>query len=217
MTYEIVGGRPGAARRPSAGTKQASDLRPDEKAKDALDAAEVSHSSTVLRRRGRIQASVMAAIALCLLVGAQLGTRPHAITTELTDRALQGAWQLQSVGGDPIGPKVASGILSQQVFFDHGKIRGETRLLAATPAGTTQMPFPDQSVKQITVGPEGYDATAIWEGTYRLLDAHRMALYVGQARYIIKGAVDLKTHSLTLDPDTILTYQGAARYKHSGR
>lgn len=201
MTYEIAGSRQGATLRQPEATGQGKRKKRD------------PASPEVLRLRGRMQAFLAAAVALGIFCGTHIATHRHTDLSILSDRTLQGRWDLLSVGGEPIGPKVASGVLSQQLFFDHGKLHGETRLLASTPAGATQMPFPDQSVKQVRVSPEGYDAVATWEGSYRLLDAHQMALYVGQARYLVRGSIDPKAHALILDHDAILTYQGASRYK----
>ena len=75
------------------------------------------------------------------------------------------------------------------------------------------MPFPDQSVSQVTTGADGHDVTVVWKGTYTLLDSHRLALHVGKASYNAVVTPDPATRHLEFDHDTILTFPGKARYR----
>ncbi len=163
-------------------------------------------------RRGRLQTLFALLCALGVFAGIHLTNRRAHNMGALTERALQGVWELRSVGADPIGPNTHTDVLSQHVSFYNGRLHGDTRLLASTPAGANQMPFPDQSVNRVEVNTVENTVIVLWDGTYKLLDGRRMELKVGQALYRLEATLNPKTHVLTLDHDVILTYPGATRY-----
>jgi len=160
-----------------------------------------------------MQAFLVAACALGILVGMRLSRGGGADQSALNEETFAGTWQLQSVNGNRVGPRVDSAVISQQVTFSQGRVHGVTVLRADTEAGTTAMPFPDQSVTEVTASADGHDVTVVWDGTYTLLDKNRADLRIGRAGYRAVVAPDPVTHHLEFDHDTILTYPGRARYR----
>ena len=165
-------------------------------------------------RSSRVQVGLAIVGAIGVFAGARL-SRAHTVSGDsaLTAAAVDGTWELQSVGDDPIGPNVESGVLSQKVVFGHGAVQGETRLLAASAAGTTTMPFPDLSVADIQESADSHTVTVTWRGTYTVLPNSRLDLRIGKAQYKLAGKINFHTHLLELEQDAILTYKGAALYR----
>ncbi|CCW36324.1 hypothetical protein CTKA_01564 [Chthonomonas calidirosea] len=165
------------------------------------------------RQRGRKQVFAAALVALIAFGFAVfVPHRPNSAATGLTEAKLQGSWVLQSIGKTATGPQSGCPILDQQVTFAHGVVTGTTRLLANTPDGTTQMPFPDKSVQQVSSDDDGQTLLIRWQGTYELKGPHRLWLKIGKASYPIDAQIDPKTHALICSHDLILTYPNATRY-----
>jgi hypothetical protein len=165
------------------------------------------------RKRGRKQVFAAALVALAAFCFAFfVPHHPKAAATGLTEAKLQGQWVLQSIGKTATGPQSGCPILDQQVTFAHGVITGTTRLLADTPDGTTQMPFPDKSVQQVSSDDDGQTLLIRWQGTYELKGPHRLWLKIGKASYPVDVQSDPKTHALICSHDLILTYPNATRY-----
>ncbi|CEK16608.1 hypothetical protein CWRG_01548 [Chthonomonas calidirosea] len=165
------------------------------------------------RQRGRKQVFAAALVALIAFGFAVfVPHRPNSAATGLTEAKLQGSWVLQSIGKTATGPQSGCPILDQQVTFAHGVVTGTTRLLADTPDGTTQMPFPDKSVQQVSSDDDGQTLLICWQGTYELKGPHRLWLKIGKASYPIDAQIDPKTHALICSHDLILTYPNATRY-----
>ncbi|HLI48237.1 MAG TPA: hypothetical protein VKV18_06045 [Chthonomonas sp.] len=165
------------------------------------------------RKRGRKQvfaAAFVALVAFCFAFF--VPHHPKAAATGLTEAKLQGRWVLQSIGKTPTGPQSGCPILDQQVTFAHGVITGTTRLLADTPDGTTQMPFPDKSVQQVSSDDDGQTLLIRWQGTYELKGPNRLWLKIGKASYPIDAQIAPKTHALICSHDLILTYPNATCY-----
>ncbi len=136
--------------------------------------------------------------------------------TALAEERLWGTWELQTVGDVPIGPEGEAGIVSQQMTFSHGTIQGETRLLASSAAGSTEMPFPDLSVSKVEENTESTgnnEVRVCWDGTYTILPNNRLEFRIGKAQYKVAAKFDPATHALEMESDTILTYKGTARYR----
>ncbi|CEK16597.1 hypothetical protein [Chthonomonas calidirosea] len=164
-------------------------------------------------QRGRKQVFAAALVALIAFGFAVfVPHRPNSAATGLTEAKLQGSWVLQSIGKTATGPQSGCPILDQQVTFAHGVVTGTTRLLANTPDGTTQMPFPDKSVQQVSSDDDGQILLIRWQGTYELKGPHRLWLKIGKASYPIDAQIDPKTHALICSHDLILTYPNATRY-----
>lgn len=165
-------------------------------------------------RSSRVQMGLAIVGAVGVFAGARLSQAPAtASASALTAETVDGTWELQSVGGDPIGPNVESGVLSQKVVFGHGAVQGETRLLAASAAGTTTMPFPDLSVASVQDSADSHTVTVTWSGTYAVLPNNRLDLHIGKAQYKLAGKINPQTHLLELEQDAILTYKGMALYR----
>lgn len=165
------------------------------------------------RQRGRKQVFAAAAVALlalsfALFVPKQAKTPAAA----LTEQKLQGTWALQTIGKTPTGTQNGCPILAQQVTFSNGKVWGTTHILADTPDGTSQMPFPDKSVQKVTSNDEGQTLTMVWGGTYELKEGHRLLLHIGQAQYPVEVRLNPKTNDLVCSHDLILTYGAPTQY-----
>ncbi len=165
-------------------------------------------------RNGRVQVGLAVVGAVGVFAGARL-SKAHTVGKDsaLTAECIDGEWELQSVGSDPIGPNVELGVLSQKVIFGHGAVQGETQLLAASAAGTTAMPFPDLSVASVQESADGHTVTVAWSGTYAILPNSRLDLHIGKAQYKLAGKINPQTHFLELEQDAVLTYKGAALYR----
>lgn len=167
-------------------------------------------------RSGRVQVGLAVVGAIGVFVGTRLSrAQPVRNDSPLTAAAVDGTWELLSVGDDPIGPNVESGVLSQKVIFGHGAVQGETLLLANSAAGTASMPFPDLSVASVQDSADGHTVTVTWRGTYAVLPNNRLDLRIGKAQYKLAGKINPQTHLLELEQDAILTYKGAALYRAS--
>ena len=134
-----------------------------------------------------------------------------------TERNLTGTWALKAVNGELIGPHVASDVLMQRVTFENGKLRGDTRLRANTAAGTTDMPFPDESAKSATTSSDGRYLDVAWEGVYTVLDSRRLELKIGKTGAIVEAHFDSGDRALEFDHDAILTVPGGVRYTRQQR
>jgi hypothetical protein len=161
---------------------------------------------------------VQTLLALVCAVGVFVGVRiSHArgpkAAPPLSAQAVEGTWELQSIHGDPVGQNADSVILSQRVTLRGGKIAGETRLHGETPAATTTMPFPDESVEKVESSADGHAVTVTWAGTYRIKNGRVLELRIGQAAYRAALTLDPATRTLVMDHDAILTFQGPARYQ----
>ena len=165
-------------------------------------------------KSGRVQLGLALVGAFGVFAGAHL-SQAHGATAEgeLTLAGVNGEWELQSVGGDAIGPNVESGVLSQKVIFKRGKVQGETVLLAASMAGTTTMPFPDLSVSDVRTSDDDHTVTVTWTGTYAVLPNNRLDLRIGKAQYKLAGKINPQSGLLELEQDAILTYKGMALYR----
>ena len=165
-------------------------------------------------KSGRVQLALATVCCVGVFGGAHLSRAGLAGDgAALSPERLNGAWELQSVGGDPIGPDVESGVLSQHIVITDGKIQGETRLLASSASATTAMPFPDLSVSRVTESDDGHDITVYWNGTCALLPNNRLQFHIGKAQYPLAAHFDTQTNGLVMEQDAILTYKGAAHYR----
>jgi hypothetical protein len=134
----------------------------------------------------------------------------------LSEQALAGVWELESLAGELVGPNMSSAVLSQKVQFHNGAVTGETRLRPGTAAATTDMPFPDASATQIYTNPTTKEVTVIWDGAYRLLNDGSIEMHLGPHRTRIRARYNRVTRSLEMDHDAILTYKGGACYHAAG-
>ena len=164
---------------------------------------------------GRVQLALATVCCVGVFGGAHLSRAGGANgqSVALSQTRLNGAWELQSVGGDAVGPGVESGVVSQRVMFANGTVQGETRLLAASASATTAMPFPDLSVSRVTESDDGHEITVYWNGTCALLPNNRLQFRIGKAQYPLAAHFDPQTMGLEMEQDVILTYKGAAHYR----
>ena len=163
---------------------------------------------------GRVQLALATVCCVGVFGGAHLSRAGGASDgAALSQTRLNGAWELQSVGGDPVGPAVESGVVSQRIEFADGKIQGETHLLAASASATTAMPFPDLSVSRVVESDDGHEITVYWNGTCALLPNNRLDFHIGKAQYPLAAHFDPQTMGLEMEQDAILTYKGAAHYR----
>lgn len=163
---------------------------------------------------GRVQLALAVVCCVGVFGGAHLSRAGGANDgAALSQTRLDGAWELQSVGGEPIGPDVESGVVSQRVVFANGTIQGETRLLASSASATTTMPFPDMSVSRVTESADGHDVTVYWNGTAALLPNNRLEFHIGKAQYPLAAHFNPQTMALEMEQDAILTYKGVAVYR----
>ena len=165
-------------------------------------------------RNGRVQVGLALVCCVGVFGGAHLSRANNANeNTVLSAEQLNGTWELQSVGGEPIGPDVESGVLAQKMTVTHGKVQGETRLLAASAAATTAMPFPDLSVARVEESQDGHEVRVTWNGTIAILPNNRIELRIGKAQYRLAAHFNPKTLGLEMEQDAILTYKGVAKYR----
>ena len=165
-------------------------------------------------RNGRVQVGLALVCCVGVFSGAHLSKANDANkTVALNAEQLDGTWELQSVGGDPIGPDVESGVLAQKMTIAHGKVQGETRLLATSAAATTAMPFPDLSVAHVEESQDGHEVRVTWNGTVAILPNSRVELRIGKAQYRLAVHFNPKTLGLEMEQDAILTYKGVAKYR----
>ncbi len=163
---------------------------------------------------GRVQLGLAVVCCIGVFGGAHLSRAGGAEGgAALSQTRLDGVWELQSVGGDPVGPDVESGVISQRIVFANGKIQGETRLLAASVSATTAMPFPDLSVSRVTESEDGHDVVVYWNGTAVLLPNNRLDFRIGKAQYPLAAHFNPQTNALEMEQDAILTYKGVAVYR----
>ena len=161
--------------------------------------------------RSRLQILLVLVCAVGVFAGARM-SRSNAAALPLLAQQIAGTWELQSVNGDPIGPHADSVVLMQRVAFQGGILRGATRLRADTPAGTTMMPFPDESAKSVSATTDGRYVDVDWTGTYTVLDEKRIELHIGKATYRMEAKINLQNHTLECDHDAILTFPGSTHY-----
>lgn len=165
-------------------------------------------------RSGRVQVVLAVVCAAGVFGGSQLSRSSRASdTADLSAERIEGTWDLQSVGGEAIGPDVQSGVILQHVTFLHGKIQGETRLLATSVAATTAMPFPDLSVAHVEESQDSHEVAVTWKGTYTLLPNNRVEFRIGKAQYKLAAKFNMSPFGLEMEQDTILTYKGATLYR----
>lgn len=165
-------------------------------------------------RSGRVQVGLALVCCVGVFSGAHLSQAKNAKeAASLSAEQLNGTWELQSVGGEPIGPDVESGVISQKMTIANGKVKGETRLLAASAAATTSMPFPDLSIAHVEESADGHEVRAAWNGTITLLPNDRVELRIGKTQYRLGVHFNPKTLGLEMEQDAILTYKGIAKYR----
>jgi hypothetical protein len=165
-------------------------------------------------RNGRVQIGLALVCCVGVFYGAHLSQAKNANqAASLNAEQLNGTWELQSVGGEPIGPNVESGVISQKMTVAHGKVQGETRLLATSAAATTSMPFPDLSIAHVEESQDGHEVCATWNGTVAILPNDRVELHIGKTQYRLGVHFNPKTLGLELEQDAILTYKGVAKYR----
>ena len=164
--------------------------------------------------RSRLQMLLVLVCAVGVFAGARM-SRSNAAALPLLAQQIAGIWELQTVNGDPIGPHADSVVLMQRVTFQNGRLRGATRLRADTPAGTTMMPFPDESANNAVTTTDGRYVDVDWTGTYTVLDEKRIELHVGKATYRVEAKISLQNHTLEFDHDAVLTFPGPTHYTAS--
>ena len=169
-----------------------------------------------LRKRRRIQTIMVGAGVVGVLIGVRL-TQPHknAAVTHADEAAIEGDWELVSVNGLPVGPRAESVIISQKVHFHDGKLQGETHVVANSEAGTTAMPFPDESVAEVKAGLGNNEVVVLWSGSYFTLPNHIVEMHIGKATYRVTMQDDSSQNTLNMEQDAILTYRGPAAYRAS--
>lgn len=166
------------------------------------------------KRRGKLHLLLAASCIVGILTGAHLSHFSQPAIPEIPiARAIQGDWELKSIDGSQIGPKVESVILSQYVRFQGGTLHGATHIRADSDAGTTAMPFPDESVTEVKAPVGGNDLLVVWDGTYKVLPNQLIEMHIGKAKYLIKVHADPQKRTLEMDQDAILTYKGASCYE----
>lgn len=162
--------------------------------------------------RKRLQLLLTLACAVGLFVGVRAVRARRASVPALTEAALIGTWELQSLQETPVGLKPDSVVLSQRLTLQNGRIEGETRLRAATETATLALPFPDESVREVVSNPDGYDVKVTWNGVYSLVNDKLLELHIGKATYRVEARPNAQARTLLLDHDFILTYRGPAQY-----
>lgn len=166
------------------------------------------------RGRSRVQTLMALICAVGVFVGVRMShVRNKTAAPAQSAQAVEGTWELQSINGDPVGQKADSVILSQRMTLRGGRIEGETRLPADTPAATTSMPFPDESVERVEASADGHEVTVSWSGTYSRKSDRVLELQIGQATYRAALTLDPVARTLEMDHDAILTFKGPARYQ----
>lgn len=174
--------------------------------------ASLSTEPKTFRWRGGFALALVCVCGLGLLGGTYFARQRQALPA-LNEATLQGTWALQSIGSDPVGPEVASTVISQKISFAGGKLHGETVLRGDSPATAATLPFPDETVTRVVSSPDGHEVTATWDGSYTWLDERRLEFQVGKAKFLIAAHLDPNSHQLQLDQDAILTYRGLAHYQ----
>ncbi|HLK57539.1 MAG TPA: hypothetical protein VKU00_13310 [Chthonomonadaceae bacterium] len=175
--------------------------------------AQQEEERRALQKRRRVQLMLAGAGMIGVLVGLRLSLpHSHARPAPTDEARIEGDWELQSINGTPVGLKTASAIVEQKVHFQDGKLQGVTRVIADSEAGTTAMPFPDESVSEVKAGVLNNEVQILWKGTYLVLPNHLVEVHLGKATYRLTIKVDPDKGTLNMDQDTILTYRGPAAY-----
>lgn len=130
---------------------------------------------------------------------------------------LNGTWELESLAGQSIGATAKSDILFQSITFQNGALRGETRIRADSPAGTSAIPFADSTIRQASESMDGKTLTFLWNGTYTALRGWQVTVQLNKTLFTVGAKWDKKTQRLTLDHDFALTYEGAFVYRQATR
>lgn len=173
-----------------------------------------AQTAVTARGRSRVQTLMALICAVGVFVGVRMShVRSKTAAPAQSAQSVEGTWELRTINGDPVGQKADSVILSQRMTLRGGRIEGETRLPADTPAATTSMPFPDESVEKVEASADGHEVTVSWSGTYSRKSDRVLELQIGQAAYRAALTLDPVARTLEMDHDAILTFKGPARYQ----
>ncbi len=179
------------------------------------DSSEETSKISDPKERRTLRVRILAFL-VCVLAGfavIRMTMRASADTeSAVTQRALNGVRTLHSVNGDPVGPTAAYVIATQDITFRDGKFHGLTMLRADTDAGTSVLPFPDETVTRVVASADGRWLNVYWDGTFSIIDDRRIELRIGKAAYLATVDIRPSQHTVAFNHDPILTFHGEARY-----
>ena len=166
-------------------------------------------------RNGRVQVGLALVCCVGVFSGAHLSKANNAKeAVALSAEQLDGTWELQSVGEEPIGPDVESGVSCAE--NDHCAWQSARRNPSAgDKRGGNHVPcrFPTSVWRMSRQVSDGHEVRVAWNGTVAILPNSRVELRIGKAQYRLAVHFNPKTLGLEMEQDAILTYKGIAKYR----